>query len=65
MDVNWGDLLAAVSILFIVEGIFPFLNPGGTRRVLAQLAEMGDRELRIAGFLSMLVGVGVLYIARS
>jgi uncharacterized protein YjeT (DUF2065 family) len=48
----------------VVEGIIPFLNPSGMKRALEKLLTLGDRELRIAGLGSMLVGVAILYIVR-
>jgi uncharacterized protein YjeT (DUF2065 family) len=59
-----SDLFAALALFFVLEGMAPFLNPGGMKRALARLLEIGDRELRIAGFSSMLVGLGILYLVR-
>ncbi|MBV9346127.1 MAG: DUF2065 domain-containing protein [Gammaproteobacteria bacterium] len=42
----------------------PFLNPAGLKRALLRLSELGDRELRIAGLGSMLVGVIILFLVR-
>ncbi|MEO7774228.1 MAG: DUF2065 domain-containing protein [Steroidobacteraceae bacterium] len=64
MDINWGDLLAALGIVFVIEGIMPFLNPCGARRTLAKIAELGDRELRLGGLFSMLGGLVLLFFAR-
>jgi uncharacterized protein YjeT (DUF2065 family) len=62
--VNSSDLLAAFGLFLVFEGIAPFLNPRGVKRALARLLEVGDRELRIAGLGSMLVGVLILFVAR-
>lgn len=64
MNINWHDLLAALGIVFVIEGIMPFLNPPGARRTLARLAELGDRELRVAGLFSMLGGLALLFFVR-
>ena len=64
MSVNLPDLLAALGLFLVLEGIAPFLNPGGVKRALARLLEVRDRELRIAGLGSMLVGVIILFWAR-
>ena len=64
MNLNWVDLLAALGIVFVIDGIMPFLNPGGTKRALAQLAGLGDRELRLAGLFSMLGGLVLVFFAR-
>ena len=64
MSLNFTDLVAAFALFFVLEGIAPFLNPGGMKRALAKLLEIGDRELRIAGLGSMLVGVLLLFLVR-
>jgi uncharacterized protein YjeT (DUF2065 family) len=56
--------LAAIALFFVLEGIVPFLNPNGMKRALEKLITLGDRELRIAGLGSMLVGVAILFIVR-
>jgi uncharacterized protein YjeT (DUF2065 family) len=58
------ELGTAVALLLIVEGVLPFLNPAGVRRVLAAISQMNDAQLRFAGFTSMLLGVILLYILR-
>lgn len=50
--------------MLVIEGIWPFLSPNTFRRVLAMMALEGERPLRIAGLLSMLLGVGLLYLVN-
>ena len=64
MNFAWSDLLAAVSILLVLEGLLPFLNPSATRRVFEQLARMSERELRVAGLISMVAGLVLLFFVR-
>ena len=64
MPLSYTDLLAALGLFFVLEGIGPFLNPAGLKRALARLATLGDGELRIAGLGSMLTGVAILYLVR-
>jgi uncharacterized protein len=64
MNLNLSDLLAAFGLFLVLEGIAPFLNPHGVKRAFARLMELRDRELRIAGLGSMLVGVVILFLAR-
>jgi uncharacterized protein len=59
-----SDLVAAVALFLVLEGVAPFVNPGGMKRALARLSELGDRELRIAGLGSMLVGLAILFLVR-
>lgn len=60
----WTELALAVSLVFIIEGILPFLNPGRWRRLVGQLARTDDRTMRITGFASMLLGVTLLYLIK-
>jgi len=64
LQFRFSDLAAAFALLFVIDGIMPFLNPGGMKRALARLAAMGDRELRFAGLGSMLVGLLILFLVR-
>lgn len=65
MNLAWSDLLAALAILLVLEGVLPFINPGGTRRMFQQLSQMMDRELRVAGFIAMAIGLVLLFVVRS
>lgn len=60
----WQDLGAALALMFVLEGIFPFLNPQGTRYAFAQIAQMSNRSLRIMGLVSMMGGVLLLYLIK-
>jgi len=57
--------LSAVGLMLVMEGMLPFLSPRNFRRGLAAVAQVNDRVLRIAGLVSMLAGVLLLYIVRS
>ena len=64
MSLNFSELLAALGLLLVLEGIAPFLHPQGMKRVFARLLTLRDRELRFAGLGSMLVGVVILFLVR-
>jgi uncharacterized protein len=64
VSVNLSDLLAALGLFLVLEGIAPFLNPQGVKRTFARLLQVQDRELRYAGLGSMLVGVIILFLVR-
>lgn len=61
---NWGDLLAALALVLVIEGIVPFLNPQSLRKMLVTVAQLDDRTLRITGLVSMICGVVMLYLVR-
>ena len=61
----WDELLIAVALILVVEGILPFLNPAGFRRFLVQISQMDDLTLRIGGFISMALGLALLYVVKN
>jgi len=62
--VIWGDLLAALALVMVIEGIVPFLSPQAMRRMLDRVAGIDDRTLRLGGLFSMICGVVLLYFVR-
>ena len=60
----WNELLVAIALVLVFEGIIPFLAPDKFRQALAQLTQMPDQVLRIIGLASMTVGIIFLYILR-
>ena len=56
----WHDLLVALALMLVLEGIMPFLNPSALRRTLVQILRLNDGTLRFAGLTCMLVGVLLL-----
>ncbi len=60
----WQDLMAALALMLVLEGILPFLNPQRYRNLLRLLDQMDDASVRRIGLMSMLLGVGLLYLVR-
>ena len=58
------QILTAIALYMIIEGMIPFIGPGFFRRNVVRLAELDDNHLRITGFLVMLLGLGLLYLIR-
>ena len=65
MNLEWGELLAAVALVLVLEGLLPFLSPDAARRVYMQLSDLASRELRAAGLCSMAAGLALLFFVRS
>lgn len=57
----WHDFLVAMALLLVIEGIWPFLSPASLRQAMRLLLEQHDAALRIAGLVSMLCGLALLY----
>lgn len=58
----WEELGKALCLMLVFEGIIPFLYPQRWRQLVVSLALVNDRQLRITGLLSMLLGAGLLYL---
>ncbi len=58
----WLDLAKALCLVLIIEGIMPFLAPARWRNLVSMMAEIDDRTMRIIGFVSMMLGAGLLFL---
>lgn len=58
------SLLLAIALVFVIEGITPFLAPRLWRRAMQQMFMQSDKALRVCGLVSMLLGLGLLYWVR-
>jgi uncharacterized protein YjeT (DUF2065 family) len=54
------DLLAALCLVLVLEGLLLFAAPGLWRRVAEQLQQMPERSLRIYG--GVMFGLGLLLL---
>jgi uncharacterized protein YjeT (DUF2065 family) len=62
---DWTGLFAALAIVCIIDGVMPFINPAGMKRLLSRIAALEDREIRVAGLVSMAIGLAILFVVRS
>jgi uncharacterized protein YjeT (DUF2065 family) len=60
----WQVLPVAIALVFIIEGMLPFISPNRWRAMLAVAAQMDDRMIRAIGLGSMLFGVVILYVVH-
>ena len=60
----WQVLPVAIALVFIIEGMLPFISPNRWRAMLAMAEQMDDRMLRLVGLGSMLFGVVILYLVH-
>ncbi|MCX2978983.1 DUF2065 domain-containing protein [Candidatus Marimicrobium litorale] len=57
----WQILPVAVALVFIIEGMLPFISPQRWRNMLVVAEQMDDSVIRKIGLACMLFGVVVLY----
>ena len=60
----WQELLVAIGMVLVIEGVLPFVNPAAYRRMLMTLSRLEDGQIRFAGLTVMIAGCIVLYLLR-
>jgi len=60
----WHDLLIALALVMVIEGVVPFLSPTAMRKMIQAVGAMSDQSLRFGGLISMLLGVATLYLLK-
>ena len=60
----WHEFAIALSLIFVIEGILPFLSPTLYRSLMQQLSQLENRAIRIGGLVAMLSGLSLLYLVR-
>jgi len=58
------DLWAALCLVAVLEGLLLFAVPGAWKRIVAQMLEVPDRQLRLTGAIVLAVGLLALYFVR-
>ena len=59
-----AELLTALALAVVIEGILYALFPATMRRFILQVAEMTDAGLRMAGLVAAIVGVAAIATLR-
>ena len=59
-----SDLLAALSLVLILEGLLLFAAPGLWKRMVAQMLPQPERQLSAIGGFMVIVGLVALYLIR-
>lgn len=62
---KWSIFVTALGLLFVFEGILPFLSPSLWRKLLKQMLIQNDRVVRIVGLISMLIGLVLVCIVHD
>ena len=60
----WQVLPAALALVFVIEGVLPFLSPARWRAMMMTVARLDDASLRRFGLVSMIIGVLLLYLVN-
>ena len=61
----WTEILTALALVFVIEGLLPFAAPGRYRQMVAQIVGLSDNHIRTVGLVVILIGLVLLYFVRS
>lgn len=50
----------ALALVLVIEGLLPFISPGGWRRMFEQILALGDGQIRFFGLCSIVIGLMLL-----
>ena len=59
------DLLSAIGLIFILEGLLLFSSPNRLKKILQIITVYPESKIRIIGGVSILVGIVLLWIIRK
>jgi uncharacterized protein YjeT (DUF2065 family) len=60
-----NDLVVAIGLVLVIEGLLWSLWPGLGRRLLEATASAPESSLRLAGALAVALGVVVVWLVRG
>ena len=60
-----SDFLAAVGLVFVIEGLLFAAFPDAARRAVVAVLNTPDQSLRMIGIVSALFGLAVVWLVRG
>lgn len=60
-----SDLVVGLGLVLVIEGLLWALVPNLAARLLAAAASVSQNSLRIAGWSSVLAGLGLVWLIRG
>ncbi|HEX4894416.1 MAG TPA: DUF2065 domain-containing protein [Hyphomicrobiaceae bacterium] len=59
------DILVAVGLVLVVEGLIWAISPGLARRMLEAIANLPEQPVRLSGVAAMALGVVIVWSVRG
>jgi uncharacterized protein YjeT (DUF2065 family) len=59
------DFLAALGLVFVIEGLLFAAFPAAARRAVAAVTATPDHSLRVVGLLSAVFGLAIVWLVRG
>ena len=61
----WTEVLTALALVLVLEGMLPFISPSNYRRMGAEVTKLGDNSIRNIGLVVMIAGLLLLFVVRG
>ena len=61
----WTEILTALALVLVIEGMLPFVRPGRYKQLVAQIVRLSDNQLRMFGLSAMIIGIVLLFVVRN
>ena len=58
-----NELLTALALVMVIEGLMPLLSPGRWREIFSRMLALSDGQIRFIGLVSIAMGLlGLLWL---
>ena len=61
----WTEILTALALVLVIEGLLPFASPGRYRQMVAQIVLLSDNLIRAVGLVVIVIGLALLFLVRG
>jgi uncharacterized protein YjeT (DUF2065 family) len=61
----WTEILTALALVFIIEGLLPFAAPGRYRQMVAEIVRLSDNHIRVFGLIVIIIGLVLFSVVRA
>lgn len=61
----WTEILTALALVFVIEGMLPFISPAKYRQMVAEVTRLSDSSIRNVGLIVMVAGLLLLFVVRG
>jgi hypothetical protein len=62
---GWSDLVTALGLVLVIEGLLLALFPDGLKRIVAEIMTHPPARLRVGGLVSAAIGVAIVWLVRG
>ena len=62
---GWSDLVTALGLVLVIEGLLLALFPDGLKRMVAEVLARPSQSLRFGGIVSAALGIVIVWLVRG